>query len=90
MPYKVVYYKSIICPRCIPTNRLITRLKQAYPEIEVEEIEVLRHPGRARRDGIRGIPTIIVGPHRIHGPMALEDLVALAKEGDSVNHPYSA
>ncbi len=79
MTYKVIYYKSIICPRCIPTNRLISRLKKEHPEIEVEEVEVLRHLGRARREGIQGIPTIVIGPHRLLGPVPLERLVALAK-----------
>ena len=82
MPYKVTYYKSIICPRCIPTNRLIKRLKKAHPEIEVEEVEVLRHIGRAREEGIQGIPTIIVGPHRLYQAIPMEELVALAYEAE--------
>ena len=73
---KVVYYKSIVCPRCIPTNRLIKRLKQTHPEIEVEEIEILTHMSRARQDGVRHVPTIIVGDQRFYTAPSLGELLA--------------
>ncbi len=73
---KVVYYKSIICPKCIPTNRLIKRLKQTHPEIEVEEIEILRHMGRAKAEGVRHVPTIIAGQRRFYAAPTMEELLA--------------
>ena len=72
---KVVYYKSIICPKCIPTNRLIRRLKQTHPEIEVEEIEIITHMSRAKQDGVRHVPTIIAGPKRFYAAPSMEELL---------------
>ncbi len=73
---KVIYYKSIICPKCIPTNRLIKRLRQTHPEVQVEEIEILRHMARAKADGVRHVPTIIVGSRRFYHAPSLDELLS--------------
>ena len=72
---KVIYYKSIICPKCIPTNRLIKQLKQTHPEIEVEEIEIITHMSRARRDGVKHVPTIIAGGQRFYAAPSMDELL---------------
>jgi glutaredoxin len=82
---KVVYYKSIICPKCIPTNRLIKRLKQTHPEIEVEEIEIITHMARARADGVRHVPTIIAGGKRFYHAPALEELLDVLQMPQGAN-----
>ncbi|HHB90989.1 MAG TPA: hypothetical protein ENK60_06735 [Anaerolineae bacterium] len=76
---KVVYYKSIVCPRCIPTNRLIKRLKHTHPEIQVEEVEILTNMRRARADGVKHVPTIIAGTRRFYHAPTLEELVRAVK-----------
>jgi len=73
---KITYYKSIICPRCIPTNRLIKQLKKEHPEIEVEEIEILTHMSRARQDDVHHVPTLIAGDKRFFNAPAMDDLLA--------------
>lgn len=73
---KITYYKSLICPRCIPTNRLLARVRREHPEIEIEEIEVLTHVGRTLRDGVMMIPTLIVGAKRFHHAPKLDELLA--------------
>ncbi len=77
---KVVYYKSIVCPKCIPTNRLIKRLKQTHPEIMVEEIEIITHMARARQDGVKHVPTILAGQQRFYTPPTIEELLAALQE----------
>ena len=77
MPHKIVYYKSLVCPRCIPTNRMLKRFRQAHPEVEIEEIEILKHPAKAREAGIRQIPTLIIGPHRLTRAVPVEQLARL-------------
>jgi glutaredoxin len=72
---KIIYYKSLVCPRCIPTNRLIARVRREHPEIEIEEIEVLSHLPRAWRDGVMTLPTLIVGAKRFHHAPSLEELL---------------
>ncbi len=77
MPHKIVYYKSAICPRCIPTNRMLKAFRQQYPQVEIEEVEVLRHLKRAREAGVGQVPTLVVGPHRLTRAVPVERLAAL-------------
>ena len=72
---KIVYYKSAVCPRCIPTNRFLKRLKMEHPGVEIEEVEVLTHIGRARKAGIMSIPVIEMGGRRYHGVPPREDVL---------------
>lgn len=73
---KITYYKSLICPRCIPTNRLIARVKREHPEIEIEEVEVLTNLSRALADGVHMLPTLVAGSRRwTHAP-SLDELLA--------------
>ena len=73
---KVIYYKSIICPKCIPTNRLIKRLKREHPEIQVEEIEIITNMSRARQDDVHHVPTIIAGTKRFYRAPSLGELLS--------------
>ncbi len=72
---KIVYYKSLVCPRCIPSNRLIARVRREHPEIEIEEVEVLSHVPRAVHDGVMMLPTLIVGKKRFHHAPTIEELL---------------
>lgn len=74
---KIIYYKSLICPRCIVTNRLLARVRREHPEIEIEEIEVLTNVARTLRDGVMMIPTLIVGDKRFHHAPKIEELLAV-------------
>ena len=76
---KIVYYKSLVCPRCIPTNRLIARIRHEHPEIEIEEIEVLSHLPRAIHDGVMMLPTLVVGEKRFHHAPTVEELLGAFK-----------
>lgn len=73
---KIVYYKSLVCPRCIPTNRLIARVRREHPEIVIEEIEVLTNLPRVLRDGVLMLPTLIVGARRFHHAPSIDQLLA--------------
>ncbi len=73
---KIVYYKSLICPRCIPTNRLIARVRAEHPEIEIEEVEVLTNLPRALSDGVNMLPTFVVGSKRFTSAPEMEVLLA--------------
>jgi glutaredoxin len=76
---KIIYYKSRVCPRCISTNRLLTRVRLEHPKIEIEEIEVLTHLSRAVQDGIWMLPTLIVGERRFHHAPPIDELLAALK-----------
>ncbi len=77
---KIIYYKSLFCPRCIPTNRLLARMRREHPEIEIEEVEVLTNLARAKRDGVMMLPTLIVGAQRYHHAPRLEELLAALRD----------
>ncbi len=83
MPHKIVYYKSLVCPRCIPTNRMLKRFREQYPDVDIEEIEVLKNPARARQAGIRQVPTLVIGPHRLTRAMPVEKLAQLVFEDEA-------
>jgi glutaredoxin len=76
---KITYYKSLVCPRCISTNRLIARLRREHPEIEIEEIEVLTNLTRALRDGVMMLPTLIVGDQRYHHAPPFDELLSAVR-----------
>ncbi len=77
MSHKIVYYKSVLCPRCIPTNRMLKAFRQRYPEVAIEEIEIIAHPKEARAAGIRQVPTIVIGSHRLTKAMPVDALAKL-------------
>ncbi len=80
MPHKIVYYKSILCPRCIPTNRMLKAFQQKHPDVTIEVVEVATHPKRAKAAGIRHVPTIVIGEHRLDKAVPLAQLEALVFE----------
>jgi glutaredoxin len=80
----IIYYKSRLCPKCIPTNRLVARLRREHPEIEIEEIEVLTNLPRALREGVAMLPTLIVGNQRFHHAPPLDQLWAALSSGSVV------
>lgn len=81
---KIVYYKSLICPRCIATNRLVARIRREHPEIEIEEIEVLTNFSRAMHDNVMSLPTLIIGDQRYHHAPPFEQvLMALGQQSSS-------
>ncbi len=73
---KITYYKSLVCPRCLSTNRLVARLRAEHPEIEIEEIEVLAHLPQTVRDGVLMLPTLMAGTRRFHHAPRMEELLA--------------
>ncbi len=73
---KIIYYKSLLCPRCLATNRLVARVRREHPEIEIEEIEVLTNLARAKHDRVMMLPTLIVGTQRYHHAPRMEELLA--------------
>jgi hypothetical protein len=48
-------------------GRELTKLKQKYPDLEVEEIDVVSHPATAWNDNIRMIPALKSGDSVLSG-----------------------
>jgi len=77
---KITYFKSIICPRCIPTNRLLKQVKQEHPEIEIEEIEILTHMSRAKQADVHHVPTLIASGKRFFTAPSMQELLSAINE----------
>ncbi len=74
---EIIYYKSLICPRCIPTSRFLKELKKDYPQITVREVEVLAHMKTAKNEHIHSIPVIEVAGHRFYKAPSRNDILPL-------------
>ncbi|MEW6520616.1 MAG: hypothetical protein AB1461_14520 [Thermodesulfobacteriota bacterium] len=64
---KLVFYHSIVCPRCLLVGRMLKRLQQEYPDLLVEKVEVTSRPLESLRQGIRMIPTLAADERRLAG-----------------------
>lgn len=74
---KILYYKSAICPKCIPTSRFLKELKTEYPEIEIEEIEIITHLKSTIKDKIYSIPVIEVAGKRFYSTPVKGEVLGL-------------
>jgi len=63
----VTFYHSMVCPRCHLSGLWLSGLLEEFPDVQLEKVEYLTHLGQARREGVRGIPTLVAGEHRLTG-----------------------
>ena len=63
----VRFYHSVICPRCHLSGVFLSRVGLDFPDVAIEKVEYLANLGRARGDGVRGIPTLVAGDRRLSG-----------------------
>jgi predicted DsbA family dithiol-disulfide isomerase len=63
----VRFYHSMICPRCHLSGLILSQIREDFPDVAVEKVEYFTNLGRARRDGVRGIPTLVAGERRLAG-----------------------
>lgn len=74
---EIIYYKSAICPKCIPTSRFLKELKSEHPEIEIKEIEIITHLKSTIKDKVYSIPVIEVKGKRFHSTPAKGEVLGL-------------
>lgn len=48
-------------------SRELTKLQEEYPELKIKKIDILAHPGKALKDGVRMIPTLQAGDRKLTG-----------------------
>ncbi len=63
----VEYFKSIVCPRCIPVTRELKKLEKEFPELEIKHIEVLSNMSYSKDNKVRTLPTVKIGDAVIGG-----------------------
>jgi len=64
---KVVFYHSVICPRCHVSNALLRRALRRHPDVEVTKIEILTNRDRARKAGVRSFPALVAEGRTLSG-----------------------
>ncbi len=74
---EIIYYKSLVCPRCIPTSRFLKELKKDYPEITVKEVEIIAHLKTAREAHIHSIPVLDIAGKRFYKAPSRNDVLPL-------------
>ncbi len=57
---QITLYKSSLCPRCYLAKKHLYTLKKEYPDIEIDEVDILTSPGKVRKAGIKMIPAIVI------------------------------
>jgi hypothetical protein len=63
----VVFYHSVICPRCHFTGHMLRNALRKHPDIEVTKVEFLKNARRARNDGVRSIPSLVAQGRSLTG-----------------------
>lgn len=64
---QVEYFKSLICPRCIPVSRELKKLEKEFPELEIKHIEILKNMAYTKENKIQTIPTLKINDAVIGG-----------------------
>jgi predicted DsbA family dithiol-disulfide isomerase len=64
---KVLFYHSVVCPRCRISGFALRRALKRHPDIEVTKVEFLTNLDRARKAGVRSIPTLVAEGRSLTG-----------------------
>lgn len=63
----VVFYHSVICPRCQVSGLVLRRVLRRHPDIEVTKVEFLTNMDRAKKAGVKSIPTLVAEGRSLTG-----------------------
>ena len=74
---EIIYYKSRICPKCIPSSRFLRKLKEDFPDIELREVEVLFHMKSVKEAKIHSIPVIEAAGKRFYKVPSRDEILSL-------------
>ncbi len=61
MPVKIEIFTTPTCPNCNPTIEFVKRVvEELEDEVEIETIDINKHPSRALSYGIFAVPTVAI------------------------------
>jgi hypothetical protein len=63
----VTFYHSMFCPRCHLAGLALSQLRADFPDVVVEKVEYLANIGRASREGVWLIPSLVAGDKKLSG-----------------------
>jgi len=64
---QIEYFKSLICPRCIPVSRELKKLEKEFPELKIRHIEILKNMAYTKENKIQTIPSLKINDAVIGG-----------------------
>lgn len=62
---KITLYKSALCPRCHMAGKYLMEELQDFPEVQLEQVDILTAPFTAIQAGVRMIPAIMINGHKL-------------------------
>ncbi|NKB32168.1 MAG: hypothetical protein GKR91_03640 [Pseudomonadales bacterium] len=63
----ITFYHSIICPRCALARRELKKLKEEFPDVEINAVEVLTNRGKMKDDGVKQFPALVHADKSLSG-----------------------
>ncbi|MBM9605818.1 hypothetical protein [Desulfopila inferna] len=63
----IILYRSILCPRCFMAGRYLREIAAEDTSIVIEEVDVMQHPQRTWKEGIRCIPALRIRDTTLSG-----------------------
>jgi predicted DsbA family dithiol-disulfide isomerase len=63
----VVFYHSMVCPRCRISGIALSRVLRNHPDVELTKVEFLSNMKSARAAGVRAIPTLVAEGRSLTG-----------------------
>ncbi len=48
-------------------RRALDKMRPEFPDLEIEEVDIIAHPRTAWKNSIRMIPTLVCGERRLSG-----------------------
>lgn len=63
----IVFYKSVLCPRCYLAQKYLLAVCSAQPDIQIEEVECMKSPLQTWQEGIRMVPAVKIGDNILSG-----------------------
>jgi hypothetical protein len=64
---ELTLYRSALCPRCHLSDLALRRILRDRPGFALTRVELLTNRSRARRDGVRSIPTLVTAGRTLTG-----------------------
>jgi predicted DsbA family dithiol-disulfide isomerase len=61
----VIFYHSMVCPRCQLSGIALRKVLRRHPEVEVTKVEFLTNMDRAKQAGVKSIPTLVSEGHSL-------------------------
>ena len=73
---RIVFYKSVLCPRCYLAKKYLLAVCSTLPDVQIEEVEFMKSPVQAWQEGIRMVPTVKIGDNILSGLYLNKELIA--------------